>query len=44
MITIKLANGKVLETENGEEAFYFHKSEGRSIVQEPAKPKEQPKK
>lgn len=44
MITIKLANGKTLESEKGEDIFWFHKSEGRSIVQEPVKEKKEQKK
>jgi hypothetical protein len=39
-ITIKLANGKTLTTTKGEEVFWFHQSEGRSIVQPPPKEKE----
>jgi len=38
MITIKLANGKEVSSSNGEEIYHFHKSEGRSIIEE--KPKQ----
>ncbi len=36
-ITIKLANGKELETNNGEEVHWFFQSEGNSIVAPPPK-------
>jgi len=36
-IEIKLANGKSLSTNNGEELFHFFNSDGKSIVAEPAK-------
>jgi len=32
MITIKLANGKEVSSESGEEIYWFNQSEGRSIV------------
>jgi len=38
MITIKLANGKEVSSESGEEIFWFHQSEGRSIVKPLLKP------
>jgi hypothetical protein len=34
-ITLKLANGKTLESSNGEELFWFHNSEGRSMIAPP---------
>lgn len=39
MITLKLANGKEITTSNksGESLFWFHQSEGSSIVAPPPK-------
>lgn len=42
MITIKLANGKEVSSERGEEIFWFNVSEGKSIVK-PVR-KDEPKK
>jgi hypothetical protein len=42
-IEIKLANGKSLSTNSGEEIFHFHRSEGKSIVpDQPKQPKREP--
>lgn len=40
MITIKLANGKEVSSESGEEIYWFNVSEGRSIVKPLPKPVE----
>lgn len=44
-IEIRLANGKSLSTQRGDELYWFHRTDGRSIVEPPPpKQKEQPQK